>query len=175
MRASGPQLIGSLFKFRAFTTIEIIGVLALMMLLSVIAIGGFALLGRENDEWNDPIQLAQAAVREARFQSFVTKEPTELVLNESSLIVRTRAGQEIRSFDIPEAWLPWSFYERLPEQGLSGGSGRPALQIARERLPAIRFDPSGVSSPFVLIVGEGQSRERYVFDIVSDAIWEDWQ
>jgi type II secretory pathway pseudopilin PulG len=159
---------------RGFTTLELILVLGLMGLLSSLAVGAFALLNREVREWSEPTQLLQAAVREARFQALQGKQTVELRVQAGGLEVR-RGAELLAWFEIPEDWLPWAFFERQPGEGL-GGNGNPRLvRLSRDALTSVRFDPSGVSTAFVLVQGEGGSRQAWVVDAVSDAYFSNWR
>lgn len=158
---------------RGFTLIEIIIVVGLIALIGgLIVVNANAILRGLGEE---PVnRILQKAVREARFQAAYLKEATTLGFDKDSatFLLTTADGRSLDSFPTGKGGdaksLDILFEQILPEEGLNANQRLETVSINW-----VTFRPDRSSTPFQVIIYEGNQQYRLRYDPFSDIVIDD--
>ena len=158
---------------RGFTLIELIIVIALVAL-----IGGLVVINAEaifRGLGEEPVdRILRKAVREARFQAAYLKEPIRLSFDEENSVFHLTGsgGQGLATFKTGEEGtsedIEVEFEQILPEEGLNRNARQETVEIE-----AVIFRPDRSSTPFQVMIRQGNRPYTLQFDPFSDIVIND--
>lgn len=153
---------------RAFTILEILVVLAIIAVLAGIFV--VSIQGMSGGLGARPLpEILQKAVRDARYQSALTKEVVTLSFDHEAGAFRVRGpdggelAQRESGYGPDNNAVVVRFEQILPREGMGSRA-----QDRRAPLEAVRFHPDQSSTPFVALLEIEGRRSEHRFDPFSN-------